>query len=43
MKDPAAQLWYYQSLAARNHGRVPAALSKELDRVVADVKAMAVP
>jgi GTP pyrophosphokinase len=42
-KDPAAQLWYYQSLAACYHGRVPAALSEELDRVVADVKAMAVP
>ena len=43
MKDPAAQLWYYKSLAACYHSRVPAALSEELDRVVADVEAMAVP
>ncbi len=41
-KDPATQLWYYQSLAACYHGKVPAGLSGELDRVVADVKAMAV-
>jgi hypothetical protein len=43
MKDPAAQLWYYQSPAACYHGKVLAALSEELDRVVAAVKAMAVP
>ena len=42
-KDPVAQLWYYQSLVACYHGRVPFALSEELNRVVADVKAMAVP
>jgi hypothetical protein len=42
-KDPATQLWYYQSLVACYHGKVPAALSQELDRVLADVKAMAVP
>ena len=43
MKDPAAQLWHYQSPAACYHGKVLAALSEELDRVVAAVKAMAVP
>jgi hypothetical protein len=41
MKDPAAQLWYYQSRLY--HGKVLAALSEELDRVVAAVKAIAVP
>jgi (p)ppGpp synthase/HD superfamily hydrolase len=42
-KDPAAQLWYYQSLAACYHGKVPAASSQELNRVAAEVKAMALP
>lgn len=41
-KDPAAQLWYYQSLAASYTGRVPAVLSGELSRVVAEVRSLAI-
>jgi len=38
--DPAAHLWYYQSLAACYQGRVPDGLSGDLDRVVAEMAAM---
>jgi len=40
-KDPAAHLWYYRSLAACFAGRVPDGLSGELDRVIADMTALA--
>lgn len=40
-QDPAAQLWYYQSLAASYVGRLPAELSEELTRVVAEMRSMA--
>ena len=39
--DPAAQVWYYQSLAASYHGRIPSALADELDRVVAQMQSLA--
>lgn len=39
--DPAAQLWYYQSLASRYHGRVPSALSGALDDTVSQMRALA--
>lgn len=39
--DPGEQLWYYQSLASCYRGRVPAGLSGELDRVVADIEFLA--
>jgi (p)ppGpp synthase/HD superfamily hydrolase len=42
-KDPAMHLWYYRSLAASYHGRVPAVLCEELDRLVADMAAKASP
>ena len=32
--DPAAQMWYYQSLASCYPGRVPPALSDELNRTI---------
>lgn len=38
--DPAAQLWYYQSLAACYQGRIPSALSDELNRVVAQMRSL---
>jgi len=40
-KDPAAQLWYYQSLAGCYRDRVPPGLSGELDRVIAEMRALA--
>jgi (p)ppGpp synthase/HD superfamily hydrolase len=40
-KDPAAQLCYYQSLAGSYRGRVPAGLSDELKRVVAEMQSLA--
>jgi (p)ppGpp synthase/HD superfamily hydrolase len=40
-KNPATQLWYYESLAACYHGKVAAGLSRELSRVIADVRAQA--
>lgn len=39
--DPAAQLWYYESLAASFPGRVPAGLSGELARVVGEIRSLA--
>ena len=39
--DPVAQLWYYQSLAARYPGRVPAALSGVLDRTIQQMQSLA--
>lgn len=39
--DPTAQLWYYRSLAASYPGRVPAGLSDELNRVIADMQSLA--
>jgi (p)ppGpp synthase/HD superfamily hydrolase len=39
--DPAAQLWYYQSLASRYQGRVPAALADELARVIGQMRSLA--
>jgi len=39
--DPAAHLWYYQSLAAAYHGRVPPGLSAELDRTVSLIRSLA--
>jgi GTP pyrophosphokinase len=39
--DPSAQLWYYQSLAGSYAGRVPAALSDEVTRVVGEMRALA--
>lgn len=41
--DPSAHLWYYQSLAESYAGRVPAALSGEVARVVAEMRALAAP
>lgn len=41
--DPAAQIWYYQSLANCYRGRVPAGLSDELNLVVGHMRAQAVP
>lgn len=40
--DPAAQLWYYQSLAACYHGRIPPALDDELTRTLAQMQSLAV-
>ncbi|HUD37343.1 MAG TPA: HD domain-containing protein [Streptosporangiaceae bacterium] len=40
-RDPAAQLWYYETLAACYHGKVPAPLADELDRTVAEMRALA--
>jgi GTP pyrophosphokinase len=40
---PASQLWYYTTLAGSYRGRVPDRLSRELDRVLADMRALAVP
>jgi (p)ppGpp synthase/HD superfamily hydrolase len=40
-KDPAAQVWYYQSLADSYPGRVPASLDDELTRVVAEIRSLA--
>jgi (p)ppGpp synthase/HD superfamily hydrolase len=40
-KDPKAQLWYYRSLASRYPGRVPAALSDELDRTIEQMQSLA--
>jgi (p)ppGpp synthase/HD superfamily hydrolase len=40
-RDPAAHLWYYQSLADCYAGRVPEGLAAELDRVLADMRALA--
>jgi GTP pyrophosphokinase len=39
--DPAAQLWYYQSLASCYPGRVPAALSDELNRTIRQMQDLA--
>lgn len=39
--DPAAQLWYYQSLAGAYQGRVPVGLSAELDRVIGQISDLA--
>ena len=38
--DPAAQLWYYQSLADCYPGRVPAALAGEVARTVNEMRAL---
>jgi (p)ppGpp synthase/HD superfamily hydrolase len=40
--DPAAQLWYYQSLASCYEGRVPPALSDELNRTIWQMQSLAV-
>jgi GTP pyrophosphokinase len=40
-RDPAEHLWYYQSLADGYLGRVPEALTAELNRVLADMRALA--
>jgi len=40
-RDPAQHLWYYQSLADCYAGRVPEGLAAELDRVLADMRALA--
>lgn len=40
-RDPAEHLWYYQSLAGCYAGRVPEGLAAELNRVVADMQALA--
>ena len=40
-RDPAEHLWYYQSLADCYAGRVPEALAAELNRVLADMRALA--
>jgi GTP pyrophosphokinase len=40
-KDPAAQVWYYQSLADSYAGRVPASLHDELTRVLAEIRSLA--
>jgi (p)ppGpp synthase/HD superfamily hydrolase len=40
-KDPAAQLWYYRSLADSYSGRVPAGLDDELTRAVAEIRSLA--
>ena len=39
--DPAAQLWYYQSLASCYQGRVPPALSDELNRAIGQMQSLA--
>jgi (p)ppGpp synthase/HD superfamily hydrolase len=39
--DPAAQLWYYQSLASCYQGRVPPALSDELNRTIRQMQSLA--
>jgi GTP pyrophosphokinase len=39
--DPAEQLWYYQSLASLYQGRVPAALSDELNRTIGQMQSLA--
>jgi GTP pyrophosphokinase len=39
--DPAAQLWYYQSLASCYQGRVPPALSDELNRTIRQMQSPA--
>lgn len=40
-KDPAAQLWYYGSLAATYADRIPAGLAGELDRVIDQMQSLA--
>jgi GTP pyrophosphokinase len=40
-QDPAEHLWYYQSLADCYAGRVPEGLAAELNRVLADLRALA--
>jgi (p)ppGpp synthase/HD superfamily hydrolase len=40
--DPAAQLWYYQSLASCYQGRVTPALSDELNRTIRQMQSLAV-
>jgi (p)ppGpp synthase/HD superfamily hydrolase len=40
-KDPAAHLWYYQSMAACYAGRIPAGLARELSRVITQMAALA--
>jgi (p)ppGpp synthase/HD superfamily hydrolase len=40
-RDPAEHLWYYQSLAGCYAGRVPEGLAAELNRVLADMRALA--
>ena len=39
--DPAAQLWYYQSLAACYQGRVPSTLCDELTRTIRQMESLA--
>jgi (p)ppGpp synthase/HD superfamily hydrolase len=39
-KDPAAQVWHYQSLTDSYSGRVPASLDDELTRVVAEIRSL---
>jgi hypothetical protein len=39
--DPAAQLWYYQSLASCYQGRVSPALSDELNRTIRQMQSLA--
>jgi (p)ppGpp synthase/HD superfamily hydrolase len=41
--DPTAHLWYYQTLAASDVGRVPRALAGELQRVVTQMQHLASP
>jgi GTP pyrophosphokinase len=40
-RDPAAQLWYYETLAACYHGKVPVPLADELDRTIAEMRVLA--
>jgi len=40
-RDPAEHLWYYQSLAGCYAGRVPDELAAELNRTLADMRALA--
>lgn len=40
-KDPGAQICYYESLAAAYSGKVPDALSDELDRAITDMRSLA--
>jgi (p)ppGpp synthase/HD superfamily hydrolase len=40
-RNPAEHLWYYQSLADCYAGRVPEGLATELNRVLADMRALA--
>ena len=40
-KDPAAQLWYYKSLAAAYAGHIPSGLAGDLSRTIAEMESLA--